>query len=245
MTADEREDAPAVPHRHTHRGPFEPGPLPDGLLARLQDDASRRGRDADRSIPRRARAEADGDRRRIEPRAGRTRDPRSTGRDTARWSREAAARPGTACPLMPSPLGQPYGRTAATARLRPRPGPRLAAGRRSARRRSRRRCSPWAMASGLAAAPRGPAPAAAAGRQPLGLRPPEYPAAARIRVGPDADQERPGAATDRRRCCWRWARPGQLPVPRPAGPPADLTVDPHPARNRPACRRQPLPGAGR
>lgn len=30
----------AVPHRHTHRGPFEPGPpLPAGLLAGLQNDA--------------------------------------------------------------------------------------------------------------------------------------------------------------------------------------------------------------
>lgn len=28
----------AVPHRHTHRGPFEPGPLPPGLLPRLQND---------------------------------------------------------------------------------------------------------------------------------------------------------------------------------------------------------------
>jgi hypothetical protein len=29
----------AVPHRHTHRGPFEPGPLPRALLAGLQNDA--------------------------------------------------------------------------------------------------------------------------------------------------------------------------------------------------------------
>lgn len=28
----------AVPHRHTHRGPFEPLPLPPGLLPRLQND---------------------------------------------------------------------------------------------------------------------------------------------------------------------------------------------------------------
>ena len=33
----------AVPHRHTHRGPFEPGPLPEGLLARLQHDAQAEG----------------------------------------------------------------------------------------------------------------------------------------------------------------------------------------------------------
>jgi len=33
----------AVPHRHTHRGPFESGPLPAGLLPRLQDDARAEG----------------------------------------------------------------------------------------------------------------------------------------------------------------------------------------------------------
>jgi hypothetical protein len=33
----------AVPHRHTHRGPFSPGPLPDGLLAGLQNDALTEG----------------------------------------------------------------------------------------------------------------------------------------------------------------------------------------------------------
>jgi nitroreductase len=33
----------AVPHRHTHRGPFEPGPLPAGLLPRLRHDAAAEG----------------------------------------------------------------------------------------------------------------------------------------------------------------------------------------------------------
>ena len=33
----------AVPHRHTHRGPFEPGPLPRGLLAGMQNDALMEG----------------------------------------------------------------------------------------------------------------------------------------------------------------------------------------------------------
>jgi len=33
----------AVPHRHTHRGPFVPGQLPPGLLAGLQDDALTEG----------------------------------------------------------------------------------------------------------------------------------------------------------------------------------------------------------
>src|SRR5215469_17327184 len=39
MTARERQLLEAVPHRHTHRGPFDPGPLPAGLLAGLQHDA--------------------------------------------------------------------------------------------------------------------------------------------------------------------------------------------------------------
>jgi hypothetical protein len=43
MTRDERAMLHAVPHRHTHRGAFEPGPLPGGLLARLQDDAAAEG----------------------------------------------------------------------------------------------------------------------------------------------------------------------------------------------------------
>jgi hypothetical protein len=43
ITSDERRMLHAVPHRHTHRGPFEPGPLPDGLLARLQDDVTSEG----------------------------------------------------------------------------------------------------------------------------------------------------------------------------------------------------------
>ena len=33
ITSDERKMLQAVPHRHTHRGPFEPGPLPAGLVA--------------------------------------------------------------------------------------------------------------------------------------------------------------------------------------------------------------------
>jgi hypothetical protein len=43
MTAEERRMVEAVPHRHTHRGPFEPGALPDGLLAGLQHDALSEG----------------------------------------------------------------------------------------------------------------------------------------------------------------------------------------------------------
>jgi hypothetical protein len=43
MTAAERTMLEAVPHRHTHRGPFEPTPLPAGLLAGLQHDAMAEG----------------------------------------------------------------------------------------------------------------------------------------------------------------------------------------------------------
>jgi len=43
MTAGERKMLVAVPHRHTHRGPFEAGPLPAGLFVRLRDDARAEG----------------------------------------------------------------------------------------------------------------------------------------------------------------------------------------------------------
>ena len=43
VTAWERQLLAAVPHRHTHRGPFSPDPLPAGLLAGLQHDALAEG----------------------------------------------------------------------------------------------------------------------------------------------------------------------------------------------------------
>jgi nitroreductase len=43
MTPEERAMLQAAPHRHTHRGAFEPGPLPGGLLERLRDDAEAEG----------------------------------------------------------------------------------------------------------------------------------------------------------------------------------------------------------
>ena len=43
MNALERQLLAAVPHRHTHRGPFTDGPLPAGLLAGLQNDALTEG----------------------------------------------------------------------------------------------------------------------------------------------------------------------------------------------------------
>ncbi len=43
MNAAERRMLEALPHRHTHRGPFAPGALPAGLLAGLQHDALAEG----------------------------------------------------------------------------------------------------------------------------------------------------------------------------------------------------------
>jgi len=43
LTDTERRMLEAVPHRHTHRGPFAGEPLPDGLLAALQHDARAEG----------------------------------------------------------------------------------------------------------------------------------------------------------------------------------------------------------
>jgi len=43
VTREERRMLEAVPHRHTHRGPYEPGPLPAGLLAGLQHDTLAEG----------------------------------------------------------------------------------------------------------------------------------------------------------------------------------------------------------
>jgi hypothetical protein len=43
ITPAERKMLEAVPHRHTHRGPFEPVPLPAGLLTGLQADATTEG----------------------------------------------------------------------------------------------------------------------------------------------------------------------------------------------------------
>src|SRR5262249_57399555 len=43
MTARERQMLAALPHRHTHRGPFAPGPLPSGLVPGLQHDALAEG----------------------------------------------------------------------------------------------------------------------------------------------------------------------------------------------------------
>jgi hypothetical protein len=43
ITPLERKLLEALPHRHTHRGPWDPGPLPAGLVAGLQHDALAEG----------------------------------------------------------------------------------------------------------------------------------------------------------------------------------------------------------
>jgi nitroreductase len=43
ITPRERQLLDALPHRHTHRGPWDSGPLPAGLLAALQHDALAEG----------------------------------------------------------------------------------------------------------------------------------------------------------------------------------------------------------
>ncbi len=45
LTDGERRMLEAIPHRHTHRGPFADEPLPNGLLAALQHDARAEGAD--------------------------------------------------------------------------------------------------------------------------------------------------------------------------------------------------------
>jgi hypothetical protein len=85
MTSDERKLLYAVPHRHTHRGPFEPGPLPAGLLDQLRDDARAEGATLTEINPGPAREELMA----LVAAAGRRqdRDPRSRA-ETWRWSRE-------------------------------------------------------------------------------------------------------------------------------------------------------------
>jgi hypothetical protein len=43
LTQDERRLIEAMPHRHTHRGPFVDRPLPDGVVVGLQHDARAEG----------------------------------------------------------------------------------------------------------------------------------------------------------------------------------------------------------
>jgi len=109
MSGQERELLDAIPHRHTHRGPFAPGRLPRGLLAGLQHDALAEGATLvlvtgglayDRLERIAAAAARRGD---LSPRAR---------ADIRRWTRTAAnmARDGIPATALASSTGRPPGR---------------------------------------------------------------------------------------------------------------------------------------
>jgi hypothetical protein len=108
-TAGERKMLLAVPHRHTHRGPFEPGPLPAGLVTSLQRDAQAEGAtlaviDGEHAY-RKLLAIVDGSNR------ARARDPVSRA-ETELWTRDAGSQardgvPAHAFPAAPGRSGLP------------------------------------------------------------------------------------------------------------------------------------------
>ena len=109
MTAIERKMLEAVPHRHTHRGPFQPGPLPAGLLPALQHDAVAEGAtltfvDTERAY-RKLEDIVAGTSRRQDA------DP-VVQADVRRWSREASsrARDGVPAQAFPAAPGHEAGR---------------------------------------------------------------------------------------------------------------------------------------
>jgi len=109
VTALERKMLEAVPHRHTHRGPFQPGPLPAGLLAGLQHDAVAEG--AVLAVVETERA--DGKLADILAGASRRQDADPVARaDVRRWSRDAGdrARDGVPAQAFPAVPGREAGR---------------------------------------------------------------------------------------------------------------------------------------
>jgi len=109
ITAREQEMLKALPHRHTYRGPFEPGPLPAGLLARLQHDALAEGATlaiVDRTIAYEQLAA-------IISAAGRRQDLDPVARaEVRRWSRGAGspARDGVPAQALPATAAREPGR---------------------------------------------------------------------------------------------------------------------------------------
>ena len=100
----------AVPHRHTHRGPFEPGSPPGGLLTRLRDDVTAEGATLivveDRTRHRRSW-------RRSSPHWSARQDTDPVARaETRRWTREAGseARDGVPAHAFPAAPGREPGR---------------------------------------------------------------------------------------------------------------------------------------
>jgi hypothetical protein len=109
MAGLERELLDAVPHRHTHRGPFASGPLPRGLLAGLQHDALAEGATLAFVTGGLAYDQLE----RIAAAAARRGDlsPRARA-DIRRWTRTAAsmARDGIPATALASRTGRPPGR---------------------------------------------------------------------------------------------------------------------------------------
>lgn len=109
MTDQERAMLSAIPHRHTHRGAFSPGPLPHGFLAGLQHDALAEG--ATLAL---VRSQTDYERLAdLLSAAAPKQDLNPAARaDIARWSRTAAsqARDGVPAQAFPSQPVSEHGR---------------------------------------------------------------------------------------------------------------------------------------
>src|SRR5262249_8033840 len=189
----------ALPHRHTHRGPWDSGPLPTGLVAGLQHDALAEGAQLaliDRALAFSKLAD-------LARAAGHRQDRDPVARDEMRrWSHSAddPARDGVPAQAFPASsehqpgrlpqrdfdlgrgLGLLPGRApgAAPGGAPPAPPPRGPAPR--GRRRAR-----WAARGA------GPARVVATGRQPMGVRQPASPATG-SRADPRPDPRPPGPA---------------------------------------------------
>ncbi len=109
MTGAERTMLRAVPHRHTHRGPFDAEPLPVGLFAQLQDDARAEGATLTEIEPGPARAELMA----LVAASARRQDRDLQSRaETRRWSHAASshARDGVPAHAFPAAPGRTAGR---------------------------------------------------------------------------------------------------------------------------------------
>jgi len=109
MTGAERKMLHAVPHRHTHRGPFAAEPLPAGLFAQLQDDARAEGATLTEIEPGPARAELMA----LVTASARRQDRDPQSRAETRWWSHAAnsrARDGVPAHAFPTAPGRTAGR---------------------------------------------------------------------------------------------------------------------------------------
>jgi nitroreductase len=106
MTERERQMLDALPHRHTHRGPFAPGPLPAGLVPGLQHDALAEGAELvliDQAIAyQKLAGVADAVNRRREP------DPAARA-EMRRWSRDLGDPAHDGVPAHAFPTGRGHG----------------------------------------------------------------------------------------------------------------------------------------